>query len=358
MKHRFGPSLYFASDKVIFDSLNQHQVSTEQIRKLLNDRGIIVSADTSKDELAKYASRLTTDYFDHQMIAHELGRVAKRERITYSEIKQAVNREQIIAALTVLEQKLEEQGCNADVQETPGRILARIDYELIDYTKTEFRQVQPCDAIIEFAFDAGVGNFVVRSTQNNFTDGAVDVVFAELARAIGAPVDRVRIGLQDRVDHRLRTQFFEKLMRGIHGHDFLTVTDAYCFKPKTRAAIESDDSERDLEDQPYVERVSLRGQGVNRSIVFDDLSNDSYFIVKVVWRVRPTGQIDHDIYELEAQFSSPATCTDFSYQAKSVIAVENGRVTERKRTPLREEQDSLNRGIEDAAKEAYKALVT
>jgi len=356
MSKRFGPSLYFASDKVIFDSLIQHQVGADQIRELLSARGILVSTKTPKEELAQYASRLTTDFFDHQMIARQLGRVSKRERITYSEIKQTVQRDQIISALKVLEDKLEEQGCNADVIEANGRIVAQIDYESIDYSKSEFRQVQPMDAVIEFSLDAATGNYVVRSTQNQFTDGAVDVVFAELSKASGSAVERSRITLEGHANHVLRTQFFERMMKGIFGHTFLTVTDAYCFKPKNRGAIDDDDSERELEDQPYVEKVSLRGEGVNRSFVFDGLTKNDYYIVKVVWRVRPIDQADSDIFELEAQFSKPESCTDFSYQAKSVLICEAGRITDRKRPPHRAEQDVLIRCIEQAAKDAYKSL--
>lgn len=41
MRKKVGPSLYFASDKVIFDSLTHRQVKTDLIRDLLFERGII-----------------------------------------------------------------------------------------------------------------------------------------------------------------------------------------------------------------------------------------------------------------------------------------------------------------------------
>jgi len=141
MRRRFGPSLYFANDKVIFDSLNQHQVTSDLIRELLSERGILVSAETPKEELAKYFSRLTADYYDHNAIAVKLGRVAKRERITSSELTGKFGFKEIRAALQVTQKRLEELGNKVTISSENGRIAALIEYEHIDYTRSDLRQV-------------------------------------------------------------------------------------------------------------------------------------------------------------------------------------------------------------------------
>ena len=166
------------------------------------------------------------------------------------------------------------------------------------------------------------------------------------------------MNMESITDPRKRTQFFEGLTKSIEGHTFITMTEAYCFKPKESEISDSSELNEDdeLEKSPYVERVSLRGEGVNRSFVIDDLFSKGYYIVKIVWRTKSTASVDSDIFELEAQFSQPNTCTGFSYRTKSVILVEDGTVTTKRRSPKKDEQDLLFRLIEDGAKKTLLGL--
>jgi len=359
MQRRFGPSLYFANDKVVFDALNHTQVSTATLRELLEERGTIVSPKTPKYELAQYFSRLTADYFDHQNISTKLGKVARRERITYAEIDEDLSQQEVIDALQACKPALEDQGNLVDIEVKEGRILTTLQYEHIDYTEVEFRQVQPRDGVIEFLKQAS-GKYVVRSTQNKEIDASVDVVFATINASREVKVRPQRISLQGFTDPRLRCRFFESLVQGIENHAFITVTEAFCYKPRASAVDEDADDDRadpkELEDQPNVVRVTLKGTGVTKSFVIEELYAKGYYIVKTVWRIKPTSSMDADVFELEAQFGDPDDCTDFSYQARTAILFENGALTDKKRTPKIEEQDSLFRLIEAAAKKAYAGL--
>ena len=355
MKARFGPSLYFANDKVIFDAINHAQVNTELIRELLFERGIITSPKTTKYELAQYFSRLTADYFDHLGIGNKLGKVSKGERITYAEISEVVTKQEIIDGVTSVKAALEAQGNRVTLEVTGDRIVAKLDYEYIDYTEVEFRQVQPRDAIIEFLKN-DTGQYVVRSTQNSYVDIAVDQVFSAINSARETPVKQTRISLEGYADPAVRTKFFQTLINSIEHHNFVTVTEAFCYKSKTKPSVDEDDDDKDLEDQPNVVRVTLKGTGVTKSFVIDELYDKGYYIVKVVWRVKPTSSMDADLFELEAQFGEPDTCTEFSYQARSALVFENGKLTDKKRTPKAEEQDNIFRLIEAAAKMALATL--
>lgn len=355
MKRQFGPSLYFASDKVIFDALNHTQVTTDVIRELLAERGIIVSSKTTKYELAQYFSRLTADYFDHQNIAIKLGKPAKRERITYAEISETLTQQEIIDALQAAKPALEAQGNIVNISLEKGKIVATLEYDHIDYTEVEFRQVQPRDGVIEFLKDAS-GKYVVRSTQNSEIDIAVDHIFTTINAGRPSPAKQQRISLEGIADPALRCKFFESLVHGVAEHNFVTVTEAFCYKPKGSPSTKDEGQEKELEDQPNVVRVTLKGTGVTRSFVISDLYAKGYYIVKSVWRVKPKASLDADIFELEAQFGEPDSCTNFSYQARNAIIFENGVLTEKKRTPKLEEQDHLFRLIEAAAKKAYAGL--
>lgn len=356
MKARFGPSLYFATDKVIFDAVNHSQVKTELIRELLFERGIITSPKTTKYELAQYLSRLTADYFDHHNIGNKLGKVAKRERITYAEISAPVTKKEVVEALSSVKTALESKGNVVTLEVSGDRVLAKLEYEYIDYTEVEFRQIQPRDAVIEFLPDA-TGNYVVRSTQNSYVDVAVDQVFSAINSARDTPVKQNRLSLEAYTDPKLRTKFFDTLVHNVEHHSFVTVTEAYCYKSRTKSSIDEDEEgDKELEDQPNVVRVTLKGTGVTRSFVIDDLYKKGYYIVKAVWRVKPNASMDSDVFELEAQFGDPEICADFSYQARAALIFENGKLTDKKRTPKTEEQDNIFRLIEAAAKVALSSL--
>lgn len=361
MRKRFGPSLYFASDKVIFDAMNHSRVTTELIKELLFDRNIVVSSQTSKYELAQYFSRLVADYFDHKDISEKLGKIAQRERITYTEIKTKVTSTQIIDGLKFIKNHLEADGeaMAIDVQE--GRILARIQYEYIDYTEVEFRQVQPKDATIEFK-KLKDGKYAVRSTQNKYIDTVLERIFGAIETEIKISVDKTKISLIGHPDPVTRSNFFTSLIGGLENHKVITVTEAYCYKPDVAASIIDEDDEEDdskkpeLEEQPYIEKVSLKGTGVTGSFLISDLYNKGYYLVKAVWRVKQLANVNSDVFEVEAQFGDPKDCTDFSYQVRSAIIYDEGRVTKKKRTPTPEEQDRLFRLIEIAATHALSGL--
>lgn len=364
MKRRFGPSLYFANDKVIFDAMNHARVTMDQIRELLFERNIVVSAKTSKYDLAQYFSRLPADYFDHKAIAGKIGKVAQRERITYTEITNSVTRQEIIEGLQAVKNKVEESSDVLEIDVQPDRIVAIFSYEHIDYTQVEFRQVQPRDAVIEILKNEA-GNFVIRSSQNKYADSVVDETFAAINSSRTEKIGARRLTLTGFPDPVKRTEFFNKLIGGIQGHSLVTVTEAYCYKPQSSAASSSDSdsesedddgAEKSLEDQPFVERISLKGKGVTKSFVIDELYEKGYYIVKVVWHVKANESMDSDIFELEAQFSEPKDCTDFSYQTRCVVICEDGKPTKKKRTPKLAEDDAMFRLIENAAKAARDGL--
>lgn len=359
MKNRFGPSLYFASDKVIFDSLNQHQVKIEHVRELLFERGIIVSSRTSKEELAQYFSRLTADYFDHDSIASKLGRVAKKERTTTSELKGSFGDSEILDALNAVKTMIEKTGNTVDITVKDGKIIALISYEHVDYSKIDLRQVEPRDALIVFNKEPD-GTFTLRSTQNNEIDAVVDIVVSSLGEKAGKPLERTRISLESMANPASRTNFYENLINDIQGFKFITVTEAYCFRPKTSGVIRDDqdiDTDVDIEKLPWVEKIALRGEGVNKSIVINDLYKSGYYIVKVLWRVQDEKNSNSDIFELEAQFSRPDNCTDFSYKVKSVLMVTDGIQTTKRRSAKKEEEETLFRLIDESAKRSLLSLV-
>jgi hypothetical protein len=109
-KKSHGPSLYYATDKNVFDALNQHKVDTPTVMGLFQSRNIIVGKKNSREELAKYFSRLTHDYYDHKTIADRLGVAPRRERITTMDIVTDDGIDDIKIAVDAYKKEIEASG--------------------------------------------------------------------------------------------------------------------------------------------------------------------------------------------------------------------------------------------------------
>lgn len=363
---RFGPSLYFASDKNIFDALNQRQVKTQLIRDLFLERGILVSPDTPKEMLAKYFSRLTADFYEHRRITERLGTASKRERNTSIELNEDISQKQIAEILQEIKNELSDEGDITHISNSSDKTYAEFQYSVVDYSKTELRQVQNRDAFMEF-IKKPEGGVIIRSSQNDFADIIRKKIIGKLSKVIGKEIVPAEIGLEGFPNPKLRTQFFEHLIAGIDDVNFVTMTEAYCFKPNQKVKEnqkkeeeldgEDEDSEtsKPLEKLPYVERVNLKGHGVNRTFEIKNLYDNGFYIVKVVWRVQEK-RSDGDVFEIEAQFSAPDSCTGFSYMLRSIIACEGGKILDKKRMPSKIEQDKLSMLIEKAGKQALAEI--
>ncbi|RYZ82279.1 MAG: hypothetical protein EOP06_21960, partial [Proteobacteria bacterium] len=167
-----GPSLYYASDKNIFDALNQAKVDNETIQSLFERRNIVASKKTQREELAKYFSRLTHDYLDHSDISARLGIASRRERITSIDLIATIENEQISNAIESLSQSLKHDGDAIEVSKKGNIWTINVKYSEIDYKRAEFNQLQHRDGQIELIKNGE--KYVVRSTKSEYIDEARD----------------------------------------------------------------------------------------------------------------------------------------------------------------------------------------
>lgn len=162
-------------------------------------------------------------------------------------------------------------------------------------------------------------------------------------------------------DAKTRSRFFSDLTVDLPGFDRFDVVEVYVYKPKPseRGSNEeppenaADDSNPDI----HVERVLLRGNGVSRSKILHDLTQEKdYYISKVAWiSVEKMGSGHR--YEIEAMFTDPPEFTAFSYILRGVYELsKDGNHSIHKRMPEPNETALIARVIEKRARELVKAL--
>lgn len=351
-KRTHGPSFYYASDKNVFDALNQHKVDTPTVVKLFQRRNVVVSKKTPRDELAKYFSRLTHDYYDHREIAARLGVAVRRERTTSMDVSGVGDADELHGVVEQLKKEMEASGDTVQVKRNGDNITIRVQYSEVDYKRSEFSQVQIRDGSIEFI--KADASYVVRNTQNDYLNSVRETLLAKIEKTTSEPLTKVVIALFDIPSAKLRSKFFHELVSSLPSFVRRDVTDVYVFKAKPEAEAEDDGDEADGGDdgaETYVERVFLRGSGVSRSEILNELlDEEDYYIVKMGWTATELLG-EGNVYDIEAGFSDSKDCTGFSFILSGVFPLEEGKISTRRRPPQKHEIDTISRVIESKARD-------
>ncbi|WP_220805941.1 hypothetical protein [Achromobacter sp. UMC71] len=352
-KRAYGPSLYYASDKNVFDALNQHKVDAPTVSRLFQRRNVVVSKKTPREDLAKYFSTLTHDYYDHKEIAARLGVAARRERTTSMDVSGIDDVEDLQAVVEQLKKEMEASGDTVRVTRDGDNLNIGVQYSQIDYKRNEFSQVQVRDGTVEFVKSAT--GYVVRNTQNDYLNGVRETLLAKVEKVVPAPLTKVTVSLFDIPSPKLRSKFFHELASSLPGFVRRDVTDVYVFKAKPES--EEDDGEDTADSsETHVERVFLRGNGVSRSEILNGLlDEEDYYIIKMGWTATEILG-DGNVYDVEAGFSDFRDCTGFSFILSGVFPVEDGRTSTRRRSPHKHEIHAFSRVIESKARDLVTAL--
>lgn len=344
-KLKNGPSVYYVTDKNIFDALNEHKVTSEVISDLLASRNTISSPKESRVALAKYFSRLTHDYFDNQKIASVLGVVPRRERMTSLFVSGVVSLDSIRVSLNKVAESYREIGDVFNVTSVEGGYRAFLQYSRVDYRRSEFNQVQVRDAEIEIVLTKG--GVEIRSHQSEYVDRARDACVEQLAKS-NEGLERRDVSLIAFTDPAIRSKFFHDIFSELPGFSFREVTDTYQYKPRSNEQIDS-------ESDPIVERIALKGSAVSGSKWYAELGTDGYYVVRVVWTAKEIFN-EGNLFVIEALFADPETCSDFSFLLQGVHDRLERSHQPKRRVPTRFEVVRVTRAIEQRSRYLMEQL--
>jgi hypothetical protein len=357
MKNRIhGPSFYYATDKNVFDALNQHKVDNPTVQKLFQRRNIIVSKKSSREDLARYFARLTHDYYDHKDIAARLGIAPRRERITSMDITGVAEITDLQAAIEQLKTELEVTGDVVQVSREGDSLTMHVQYSTVDYKLSEFSQVQVRDGSVEFVKSAD--GYIVRNTHNDYLNNVRKTLLGKIEKVVNTTLTKIEVSLFDVPSAKLRSKFFHELVTNLPGYIRRDVTDVYVYKSKP----DHNDEDEDIDDSTmidsdtHIERVSLLGHGVTQSELLNKLlDQENYYITKIGWTAAEILG-DGNVYDIEAVFSNSKDCTGFSFILSGVFPVEEGKVSTRRRAPHKSEIDAISRVIETKSRELLVLL--
>lgn len=345
-------SLYSASDKAVFDALNQSSVTNSDMKELFLSRGIIVAKDTSRENLAKYFSRMTHDFDDYQLLARLLGTTQRREKTTATRITEEVSFLDIEAAAVELCEKINCSDVNANVESSENKIEIKVKYQATNFNRSEFKQVVDKEAVIEIEKDDD-GGYLIRYPSNPEVENWKDIVIFNLEEALEKEVNASVISLEHISGAEIRTRFFVDVIHNMSGFEYFDVTDVYVYHPKESDQEKNDEGE-DVQESinfgVHIHKASLKGQGVLQSAELKELYQRGFYISKIVWQAKRSGEIDSDLYVFESQFSEPENCRYFSYLTKGFHRYKaDGEYNKSRTACALHEEKQINKLIEKAA---------
>lgn len=350
-------ALMFASDNVVRDALTkQRKLTNGDLKSLFISRGILVSKETSREDLAVYFSRLSHDYYDHQAIAKVMGIISRREKASVTYVHNKFSKDDIEAALLEVRDDQQKDGDQRKVTSGAKVYELRVDYQQIDYGKSEFSQIVNKDAVISISeTDEGLSiRWPLNDYVGNIKERFLDILSNKCGDAENLRVEEIE--LSSILDPELRTKFFLRLINLIDGYQLYDVSDVYVFNAKDTNNENDDQDNEDSHLGTHITKASLSGEGVLNSRELKSLYDKGFYISKVIWTAK-INKYDSNIYNFEAQFYEPKECKSFSYLVRGFYKYQSNNNYNKTLTCVStSEETAFLKLIERAAKKALNEI--
>lgn len=345
-------NIHSVTDKALFDALSQSRVTSNELRDLYLQRGILVSKSTDKQELAKNFSKFSHDFHLHQKIAAIFGGFLRREKSTSVIVKNDISHDVMLEAADQLKKELEHHDDLCHVIADKNIIKLHITYLSTNFGKSDFCQIEKKTAVFEIEKQA-IGYSIRRPDNEQSKEYEltllkhIEKLYDERSPDEDFVLDVNEINLSNIDDSEKRTEFFTRLINGIDGFALHDVTDAYVYHPKPRV-IEEEDG--DTDSGVHISKASLKGEGVLKSEELTSLYQRGFYIWKIRWKVLEKNG-DPDMYEFEAQFSDPLEFNGFSYISRGYKKFKGAGEYNKNAAPLNDTKEMFfKRLIESTAR--------
>jgi hypothetical protein len=348
-------SLYFASDKAIYDALTQRSLTSAELRKVFLSRGIVISNESDKKFLANRFSALFHDYYDYRNLSLLVGGRDSREKTTNVVVTTAVTKDQLTDALTsVKEWLVDDQHEQAEVAVHGDQLKLTVKYQKLDLSQAEFRQVVEKTAEVILEKQGSV--WKITGPMNDKFKDITDQLYSQIEIVTDQDVATRTISLEAIPDAGIRTNFLRSLIRNLKDMEVVDVVDVSTFNPKDQedddldlsddalviedsieveSVDEGEDGDPEAElarPQPEarihkiirIDKASLKGKGVLESKQLLELEGHGFYMWKIRWKAREK-LVGSELVLFEAQFGNQAKYCDFSYIVKGVYNYNNGK---------------------------------
>ena len=371
-------SLYFASDKAIFDALTQRSLTGAELRKVFLSRGIVISNESDKKFLASRFSALFHDYYDYRNLSLLVGGRDGREKTTNVVVTSEVSKDKLTDALNSVKEWLTESlHEQAEISVVDDQLKLTVKYQKLDFSQAEFRQV--IEKTAELTIEKQGKGWKITGPMNDKFKDITEQLYSQIEIATAEEVSTRVISLAAVADAGIRTSFLRNMIRNLKDMEIVDVIDVSTFNPN-----DQEDEDLDLSDEALVveesvevpadgqvgdgevqvkihkivriDKASLKGKGILESKQLMELEGHGFYLWKIKWKARAKQLVGAEIVEFEAQFGNQITCSDFSYIVRGVYNYHNGKYSKNRVRAGTVDEQALKVKLEQAAQKTLNDI--
>ncbi len=362
MSKYINKSIYFANDKSIFDALQSKSVTSKILEDFLSKKGIFLSSLDAKKDIVFYISRIIFDYYDYIFITEILEKSNQREKMTNCSFSEGIEQIDVTSACQNF-QASEHSFDEIKVVKDGDKVFVEVKDTEVDFSKTELKQKSK--KTYKFEFQVTDSSIDVRYSSNEKSQEILEQIFNTISDLKGEIIEPQKISLQSITSSKYRNQFFINLINSLPNHRLRNVTkiDIKHNSNDLDTPLEFEGNESYLDGESdeippgFIDKVSLMGIGVLESSEFIQLNEKGFFISKINWTAIDQSNSEGDMFEFEAEFGNPASCTNFEYIVKGVYRFNGETHGKTRKTLSADESNKKLKLVEEAAKNVYEEIL-
>lgn len=334
---------FFKTDKDIFDQLTQRTPSKTSVLEHLKQRGLLVSYQEERQDLAEMISPWFTSYFDQKFIINELGGGNSQKKHNSTEILLDYNIQDIHDIL----REIKKDNSFNIVKNNNGSFNITETYTKVDFTKNVLSQNTQKTAEIKIE-KTEQGRILIRTNADEKANTITEAIKEKMKEKNVDNYQEFEINLSTITEPANRTQFFLELISNIDGYDLTDVTSAFINKNATQ-------EEADEETVGFIKKIALNGDSVHTSSEFQSLTKDGFYLTKIEWTIQSevtTG----DKIDLSAEFTDTINCSGFKYGVKRVYTAKGNAEYTAGKPPSESDRTVILPKIELSARQSYDTI--
>lgn len=331
--------IYFTEKDIEDAIMSSKKVMTNQLLvDLARDRGVLLSAEDKREDLAKYLSSFIFDYYDLQVLVDHLTPSSKKEKTNVSKIKDKLDASKIKNELKKQEGGNKEVVIKTEMLDS-NNMTVKISYDEIDLSKTRLRQKVRREAVVEIFQEKG--STVIRKPSNPLIDEIID----EMTKNTYDDLDKkeTKINFNDLNSDKKR-DFFNKLIQGIPECSLENVNKILLIKPN------SDNDTEELTND--ITDATFKGKNLLMTSQYNDLKKGGYSISSISWQSKEK-KGDKNIIEFEASISSSTQELNLLVKGVYRYYSKDDYYTKTIRPLRANEYDKYTKNLEESAFDVY-----
>ena len=352
----------YATDKEIYDLImaSSRRLSTNALVELLQDRRIFVGVN-ERSRLADILATLPHDFHDVAGLVQK-GEISRRsERTTAIQIPGHLSLADLRDALKSYGEDVGTLEAVHTQTATAHRLRVHIEYDEIEYSRTSLIQKQRRSSDFDFHIDQD--RVTVRFPAGERAREIVNRITDQLSSTKKETFTPEEISVAHLTTASKRSDFFLKLMHGVAGFDFATVTDVRVGRFSEHIEHQDDeDATTAIGGRPdelisFIQSVTMRGENLVVTPEFQRLMEGGFFITALTWDADRRSE-PRDLMRFDVSFEDGVAGTGLRYALRYKTRRSSGVLTTTFQPVPDIDRPRLFSAIESAARNVLAAMKT